>query len=121
MTAATKQNGPFANRKPQKIIKMNQINTCNASKSCLTEAMRISVDVDEGTLRDVIELTGEKRKSPALAKAITEYVHRAKAREFGRLIREGAFDYPDPMIMDEPPPDTLPRKEHFSKSPESHS
>ena len=40
-------------------------------------------------------LTGEKNKSPALAKAVTEFVKRRKAREFGRLIREGAFDYPD--------------------------
>jgi len=57
--------------------------------------MRISVDIDESLLRDVMNLTGEKNKSPALAKAVTEYVRRARAREFGRLIREGAFDYPD--------------------------
>jgi len=58
--------------------------------------MRISVDIDEEILRDVMALTGEKSKSPALAKAVTEFVRRQRAREFGRLIREGAFDYPDP-------------------------
>lgn len=57
--------------------------------------MRISVEVDEATLAEVMALTGETSKSPALAKAVTEYVRRARAREFGRLIREGAFDYPD--------------------------
>ncbi len=57
--------------------------------------MRISVDIDEDILRDVMALTGEKSKSPALAKAVTEFVRRQRAREFGRLIREGAFDYPD--------------------------
>lgn len=58
--------------------------------------MRISVDIDDQVLKEVMALTGEKSKSPALAKAVTEFVRRQRAREFGRLIREGAFDYPDP-------------------------
>ena len=58
--------------------------------------MRVSVDIEAGVLEEVMALTGEKNKSPALAKAITEFVRRQRAREFGRLIREGAFDYPDP-------------------------
>jgi hypothetical protein len=62
--------------------------------------MRISVDIDDATLEEVMALTGEKNKSPAMAKAITEFVRRARAREFGRLIREGAFDYPDPEPTD---------------------
>ncbi len=45
-------------------------------------------------------LTGEKNKSPALAKAVVEFVRRQQARQFGRMIREGVFDYPDPD-MDE--------------------
>lgn len=60
--------------------------------------MRISVDIDEKTLEEVMALTGERNKSPALAKAVTEFVRRQRAREFGRLIREGAFDYPDPAV-----------------------
>ena len=40
-----------------------------------------------------MELTGERKKSPAISKAVVEYVKRRKAKEFGRLIREGAFDY----------------------------
>ena len=59
--------------------------------------MRISVDIDDQVLKDVMALTGEKSKSPALARAVTEFVRRQRAREFGRLIREGAFDYPDPV------------------------
>jgi Arc/MetJ family transcription regulator len=58
--------------------------------------MRISVDIDDKILEEVMALTGEKNKSPALAKAATEFVRRQRAREFGHLIREGAFDYPDP-------------------------
>ena len=56
--------------------------------------MRIVVEIDEGTLRDVMKLTGERKKSPAMAKAIADYVRRRKAQELGRLLREGAFDYP---------------------------
>lgn len=58
--------------------------------------MRITVDIDDDILRDVMSLTGEKNKSPALAKAITEFVRRRRAATFGRLIREGTFDYPEP-------------------------
>jgi hypothetical protein len=45
-------------------------------------------------VKEVLRLTGEKKKSPALAKAAAEFVARRKAEEFGRLLREGAFDYP---------------------------
>lgn len=31
--------------------------------------------------------------SPAVNKAVTEFVKRQKARQFGRLLREGTFDY----------------------------
>jgi 16S rRNA C1402 N4-methylase RsmH len=59
-------------------------------------SMRVTVEIDEATMAEVIALTGESRKSPALAKAIVEFTRRQRAKEFGRLIREGAFDYPDP-------------------------
>lgn len=58
--------------------------------------MRITVDIDEAILTDLLEITGDKNKSPAVAKAVTEFVRRKKAKEFGRLIREGAFDYYGP-------------------------
>ncbi|MFZ9964260.1 MAG: type II toxin-antitoxin system VapB family antitoxin [Terrimicrobiaceae bacterium] len=56
--------------------------------------MRISVDISEEILNEVMELTGEKSKSASLAKAVNEFVRRKRAKEFGRLMREGAFDYP---------------------------
>ena len=64
--------------------------------------MRITVDIDEGLVADAMAITQEKNKSPAIAKAVEEFVRRAKAREFGRLIRESAFDY----YGDEPSPET---------------
>ena len=42
--------------------------------------MRITVDIEEGVLNDLAVLTGESKKSPAVAKAVIEFVKRAKAR-----------------------------------------
>ncbi|MCF7731528.1 MAG: type II toxin-antitoxin system VapB family antitoxin [Akkermansiaceae bacterium] len=66
--------------------------------------MRITVEIEDRILGDLMKITGDKHKSPAVARAVTEFVRRKKAREFGRLIREGAFDYqapaPDPAGHD---------------------
>lgn len=56
--------------------------------------MRITVDIEESVLNELVKLMGEKKKSPAVSKAVVEYVKRRKASEFGKLLREGAFDYP---------------------------
>lgn len=56
--------------------------------------MRITVDIDDSVLDELLKLTGEAKRSPAVAKAVTEFVRRKKAREFGRMLREGVFDYP---------------------------
>ncbi len=56
--------------------------------------MRITVDIDQTTLDDLSKITGESKKSPAVALAVAEYIKREKAREFGKLLREGSFDYP---------------------------
>ena len=32
--------------------------------------------------------------SPAISRAVSEFVRRQRVREFGRLLREDAFDYP---------------------------
>ena len=52
------------------------------------------MDIPEQVLSDVLEITGENKRSPAVAKAVTEFVKRQRVREFSRLAREGAFDYP---------------------------
>jgi hypothetical protein len=53
--------------------------------------MRITVDIDEANLKDLLALTGEKKKSPAIAIAVREFVNRRVAKKFGNLLREGAF------------------------------
>ena len=61
--------------------------------------MRITVDIEEDILDDAMALTGEKNKSPAIAKAVENFVKRMRAKEFGRRLREGYYDYP--MTNDE--------------------
>jgi hypothetical protein len=56
--------------------------------------MRITVDIEESILNDLVGMMGESKKSPAVARAVTEFVKRQKAKEFGKLLRQGAFDYP---------------------------
>jgi metal-responsive CopG/Arc/MetJ family transcriptional regulator len=56
--------------------------------------MRITVDIDDATLDDLSKITGEAKRSPAVAFAVNEYIKREKAKEFGKLLREGSFDYP---------------------------
>jgi hypothetical protein len=55
--------------------------------------MRISVEIEESQLKELLRLTGESKMSPAVSKVVSEFLNRKKAREFGRLLREGAFDY----------------------------
>ena len=61
--------------------------------------MRITVDIEDTELNELLKLTGEKKKSSAVNKVVTDYLNRKKAKEFGRLLREGSFDYP--MTNDE--------------------
>jgi hypothetical protein len=56
--------------------------------------MKITVELDDATLKELIAVTGERKKGPAVAQAVEEFLKRRKAREFGRLLMEGAFDYP---------------------------
>ena len=56
--------------------------------------MRITVDIEDESLDELSRITGQDKKSPAVAFAVSEYIKREKAKEFGRLLREGAFDYP---------------------------
>ncbi len=56
--------------------------------------VRITVDIDEAILNELPTLMGETKTRPAVSKAVSEYVKRRKAQEFGRLLREGEFDYP---------------------------
>lgn len=62
--------------------------------------MRITVDIPERILDDLLLLTGDTKRSPAVAKAVETYVRREKLREFGRLIRQGEFEDAFPVGYD---------------------
>lgn len=52
------------------------------------------MEIDDAVMGELMRITGLRTKSAAVARAAEEYVRRIKAKELGRLIREGAFDYP---------------------------
>ena len=56
--------------------------------------MRMTVEIDEATLEELLKVTGYKKNSPAVAFAVRDFLNRKKAKEFGLMLREGAFDYP---------------------------
>jgi hypothetical protein len=53
--------------------------------------MRITVDIPDDKIRELLDLTGEKKMSPAVSKAVLEYIRRMKSSELGALIKSGAF------------------------------
>lgn len=77
--------------------------------------MRITVDINDETIAETLSLTGERTKSAAVGKAVDEFVRRRKAAEFGRLMREGAFNYDgeevaEPAAAEPAPPFSAKRK-----------
>ena len=56
--------------------------------------MRMTVELDDKTLEELQKVTGLKKNSPAIAFAVRDFLNRKKARDFGRMLREGSFDYP---------------------------
>ena len=56
--------------------------------------MRLTVDIPAETLNDLSRILKETKKSRAVAKAVAGFVQQEKARDFGRALRAGDFDYP---------------------------
>jgi Arc/MetJ family transcription regulator len=54
----------------------------------------MTVEIDEATLNELMKVTGIKKNSPAVAFAVRDFINRRKAKDFGRMLREGKFDYP---------------------------
>jgi hypothetical protein len=54
----------------------------------------MTVELDGKTLNELLKITGHRKNSPAVAFAVRDFINRKKARDFGRRLREGAFDYP---------------------------
>ncbi len=54
----------------------------------------MTVDIDKKTLGELLKVTGHSKNSPAVAFAVRDFLNRKKAKNFGRMLREGKFDYP---------------------------
>ena len=52
------------------------------------------MELDDKTLEELLKVTGHKKNSPAVAFAVRDFINRKKAKDFGRMLREGTFDYP---------------------------
>lgn len=55
--------------------------------------MRVSVELNESLVKEIMELTGETKMSTAIAKAVELFVNRKKAVAIIRSLRENPLDY----------------------------
>ncbi|MCW1923465.1 type II toxin-antitoxin system VapB family antitoxin [Luteolibacter arcticus] len=56
--------------------------------------MRLTIDIDEKVLDEVMKYTGETKKGPAVLKAATDFLRRGRINEFTRRVMAGEFDFP---------------------------
>ncbi len=55
--------------------------------------MRVSVEIEESLVKDIMELTGETKMSAGIAKAAELFANRKKAVAIIRSLRETPLDY----------------------------
>lgn len=62
-------------------------------RSVENRGMRISVELEEKMIKDIMLLTGERKMSAAIAKAAEMFTKRLKAVALIRSLREDPLDY----------------------------
>jgi Arc/MetJ family transcription regulator len=55
--------------------------------------MRLTVDIDDNELARLQKATGIKKKSPAVKKAVDDYLYNLERRRFLQRVCEGRTDY----------------------------
>ena len=55
--------------------------------------MRITIEIDANDLSRIQKITGEKKKSPAVARALTEYLNWRQRLQFAQRVLAGKTDY----------------------------
>lgn len=55
--------------------------------------MRITIDVDAGELKQIQKLTGQKKKSPAVSQALTEFLKLQQRQSFIERALAGGTDF----------------------------
>jgi Arc/MetJ family transcription regulator len=55
--------------------------------------MRITIEIDAKDLNRIQKITGEKKKSPAINQALTEYLNWRRRHQFVERVLSGKTDY----------------------------
>lgn len=55
--------------------------------------MRITIEIDENSLREVQKATGESKKSPAVQKAVEAFLREQRKREILERVLSGKTNY----------------------------
>jgi Arc/MetJ family transcription regulator len=55
--------------------------------------MRITVDIDEKDLASVLRATGIRKRSPAVRRALSDYLKDVEKKRFLQHVMEGKSDY----------------------------
>ncbi len=78
--------------KSLKIVKMG---ACISNKNIkyYRSYMRITVDIDVNNLRKIQQMTGKKKKSPAISQALSEFIRQQEKRRFVERALSGGTDY----------------------------
>lgn len=53
--------------------------------------MRVTVDIEDSLLDELTRATGLYKKGPAIVLAVSDYVRKAKLKQFGKNLRQGVF------------------------------
>jgi Arc/MetJ family transcription regulator len=56
--------------------------------------MRITIDVDANELKQIQQITGEKKKSPAIARALSRFLRQQERQKFLERGLSGETDFP---------------------------
>ena len=55
--------------------------------------MRITIEVDANELEQIQRITGKKKKSPAIAQALSEFIRQQQKQKFIERVLSGETDY----------------------------
>lgn len=55
--------------------------------------MRLTIEIDADDLSRIQKITGEKKKSPAVARALTEFLDRRRRSQFVERVLAGKTDF----------------------------
>jgi Arc/MetJ family transcription regulator len=55
--------------------------------------MRITIELDAENMKRIQKITGQKKKSPAVARALSEFIHQYQRRQFIERALSGQTDF----------------------------